>query len=79
MATEIRPGVVSMDAVESVIECLRKLGAKPGEPIGVYTVGTDLVDAGHEPGAIVDALYTLEARRIIEILPGNQISLTKPL
>lgn len=68
-----------MDAVDAVIDCLRKLGATLGEPVNIYSIGTALVDAGFEPDAVVDALYTMESRQTIEVLPGNQIALLKPV
>ncbi len=68
-----------MDAAEAVIDCLRKLGLKPGDEVNIFAIGAPLVDMGFDPEAIIDGLYTLEAQKVIRLVYGNQISLLKPL
>lgn len=80
MATKVCPGVTSsMGAVEAILDCLRKLDAKPGDPINIYAVGPVLVDAGFDPDAIIDGLYSLESQTVIELLAGNRIALLKDI
>lgn len=66
-----------MDEIDAIFECLRTLNAKPGEPVNIYAIGAPLIDSGLDPDAIIDGLYSLEARKIIELLPGNQIVLLR--
>ena len=68
-----------MDAVEAVIKCLRKLDLKPGDNVNIYSIGAPLIDMGFDPEAIIDAVCLMEAQKVIQLIPGNQISILKPL
>ena len=78
METKFSAGL-SKDAAEAVIDCLRKLGLKPGDEVNIFAIGAPLVDMGFDPEAIIDGLYTLEAQKVIRLVSGNQVSLLKPL
>jgi hypothetical protein len=68
-----------MNAVEAILDCLRKLDAKPSDPVNIYAIGPSLIDSGFDTDAIVGALYAPESRKVIELIPGNRIVLLRPL
>jgi len=68
-----------MDAVEAVIKCLRRLDLTPGDNVNIYAIGSPLIDMGFDPEAIIDAVCLMEAQKVIQLIPGNQISILKPL
>ncbi|MBD8663110.1 hypothetical protein IFT59_07570 [Rhizobium sp. CFBP 8752] len=68
-----------MDAIEAIRDCLRKLDAKPGEPVNIFSIGEPLIDAWFDQDSIVNGLYSLEAQQVIEIMNGNRISLLKAI
>lgn len=59
-----------MDAVEAVIECLRKLDLTPGDNVNIYAIGAPLIEMGFDPEAIIDAVCLMEAEKVIQLIPG---------
>ncbi|MBW9089724.1 hypothetical protein JNB91_18040 [Rhizobium wenxiniae] len=68
-----------MEAVEAVLEQLRVLDAKPDTPMSIFDIGVPLMKAGHSQEMLVNALFYLESKKTIELLPGNRLRLITPL
>ncbi len=68
-----------MEAIEAVLEQLRVLDAKPDTPISMFEIGVPLMKAGHTQDMLMNALFYLEAKKQIELLPGNRLRLVTPL
>jgi DNA-binding FadR family transcriptional regulator len=64
---------------DAIIEAIRPHGDKP---VNVLQIGPVLVEEqGYSQEAVLTALYTLQDRKLIEIMPGNRVRLcdTTPL
>ncbi len=68
-----------MEAIEAVLEQLRVLDAKPDTPISMFDIGVPLMKAGHTQDMLMNALFYLEAKKHIELLPGNRLRVVMPL
>lgn len=64
-----------MDATEAIRKLLDSMGTSVGDSVNIYSIGPPLIDAGYDTDAIVGALYALESRKVIELIPGNRIVL----
>jgi hypothetical protein len=53
-----------------LIDLLQQLGVEPGIPISLYKIGPPMIDQGISQDSIVNALYALKERGVID-LPGN--------
>ncbi len=71
-------GTVTHDETATALaELLRELDAQPGSPISLYDIVQPLVAKGHEESVIVDVLYSMQAAKEIELLPGNRMQVLK--
>lgn len=68
-----------METIEAVLEQLRALDAKPDMPIGMFDIGVPLINVGHTQDMLMNALFYLEAKKQIELLPGNRLRVVMPL
>lgn len=64
-----------METTDAILEQLRILDAKPDAPISIFEIGVPLVGAGYSQDQILNALFYLESKKTIELLPGNRFRL----
>lgn len=68
------------DAVKAtILDLLRDRQLEPGSAISMYEIGVPLVAKGFDQHELVQALFSLEADKTIEILPANGLRLLKQL
>jgi hypothetical protein len=60
-----------MDAIEATRKLLESMGTSVGDSVIIYSIGPPMIDAGYDTGAIVGALYALESRKVIELIPAT--------
>lgn len=68
-----------METIDALLEQLRALDAKPDAPISIFDIGVPLMGAGHSQEQILNALFYLEGKKQIELLPGNRLRVVTPL
>ena len=65
-----------METIDALLEQLRSLDAKPDQPISImYDIGMPMIAAGYTQDQILNALFYLENKKTIELLPGNRLRL----
>lgn len=66
-----------METIDALLEQLRALDAKPDVPVSImYDIGMPMIAAGHSQEMILNAIFYLEGKRQIELLPGNRLRVT---
>ncbi|WP_313199944.1 hypothetical protein [Rhizobium sp.] len=64
-----------MEPTDALLEQLRLLNAKPDTPISMFDIGIPLIGLGYTQEEILNALFYLESKKQIELLPGNRLRL----
>jgi hypothetical protein len=61
------------EARTAFFDVLRSLGAEPGKPISNYGIGPPMIMRGFTQDEIVNVMFSLQANKAIELLPGNRL------
>ena len=64
-----------METPDALLEQLRLLNARPDKPISMFDIGVPLIGLGYTQDQILTALFYLESKKTIELLPGNRLRL----
>jgi hypothetical protein len=56
-------------------DVLLSLGAEPGKPISNYDIGPPMVMRGFSEEEIVNMFFSLQTKKVIELLPGNRLQI----
>lgn len=67
--------LTDMEPTDALLEQLRLLNAKPDKPISMFDIGIPLIGLGYTQEEILNALFYLESKKQIELLPGNRLRL----
>lgn len=67
--------LTDMEPTDAILEQLRLLNAKPDQPVGMFDIGIPLIGLGYSQDQILNALFYLESKKQIELLPGNRLRL----
>lgn len=66
-------------ANQAVIDCLRRIGATPADPVGLFSIAVPLVTEGFSENEIASALLWLESKNVIALEKNNRLRLLKNL
>ncbi|KQY14409.1 hypothetical protein [Rhizobium sp. Root482] len=66
-------------ASEAIVDVLRRIGATPDKPVGMYEIGVPLVGNPYTQDDIVNGLFWLQRKGVIELKNDNRLQLVKEL
>ena len=75
----ITPMAYQDDIQAVLIDLLVSLEADPAVPISLYEIGPPMVDRGHTEEEILNGLFDLQGRKVIELLSGNRLRVREKL
>lgn len=69
-----------METIDALLEGLRAPDAKPDVPVSImYDTGMPMIAAGRSQEQILNALFYVESKKQIELLPENRLRVVMPL
>jgi hypothetical protein len=64
----------------AICDLLRELGAGVDVPISIYLIGQPLIiEQGYSQDELVNALFYLQAQKVIDLIDGNRLRLRQPI
>jgi len=62
----------------AILERLQRIGISANQPVSLYELAP-LVYSGYDQHDIVNALFTLQDQKVIELMAGNRLQLLLPV